>query len=109
MNLRIVIAVFQHREQNGITTLLYDDTTEKFIMDPDELLEGEVPPSTIYANYLSSKLASRPGWEVVNSPIEVLSNIDVQKLLADDAKSKITTEELNALIEEINSLKNDNK
>lgn len=96
-NLFIVIAVYQIKSTDGTTTLLYDDKTEKFIQDPELLEEGEIPPSTIYHNYLQSKFGKVPNCVVIKEPINVLTSISLQDLLIADAKEKLSEEELDAL------------
>lgn len=96
-NLFIVIVVYQIKSTEGTTTLLYDDKTEKFIQDPEVLAEGEVPPSTIYHNYLQSKFGKMPNCHVIKEPINVMTSVSLQELLIADAKEKLSLEELDAL------------
>jgi len=96
-NLYIVIAVYEFKNADGITTAVYDDETEKFIQDPEVLEVGQEPPSTIYHNYLQSKLGKLPNWRIVKAPINVVNSISLQELWVKDAKEKLSAEELEAL------------
>jgi len=99
----IVIAAKQVQYSDGTVSLVYDDATEKFIQDEDSYPEGEVSPSIQYLNYLQSKCPT--GYTVIRAELNVETSVNIQSLLANDAKLKLTDEELNALTQELVSLK----
>jgi hypothetical protein len=96
----IVIAAKRAIETNSneqIETLIYDDTTEKFIMDPENIPQGEMSPSQMYYNYLQEKFAKDSGFVIIRNELNIETSIDVQQILANEAKKKLTNEEFNAL------------
>lgn len=100
--LYIVIAANQIQNEDGTTSLIYDDSTEKFIEDEDNYPEGIIPPSIKYLNFLQSR-SQNSGFTVIRAELNVEKDINVQKLLSDYAKNKLTQEELNALTEELSA------
>lgn len=96
----IVIAAKRAIETSSneqVETLIYDDTTEKFIMDPDDLAEGEIPPSQIYYNYLQERFAKDSNFIIIKNELNIETSVNVQQILANEAKKKLTNEEFNAL------------
>ena len=96
----IVIAAKRAIETSSneqIETLIYDDTTEKFIMDPNDLAEGEISPSQMYYNYLQERFAKDSSFVIIRNELNIETSIDVQQILANEAKKKLTNEEFNAL------------
>lgn len=96
----IVIAAKRAIETSSneqVETLIYDDTTEKFIMDPDDLAEGEISPSQLYYNYLQERFAKNPDFVIIKNELNIETSVDVQQILANEAKKKLTNEEFNAL------------
>jgi hypothetical protein len=99
MKLYIVIAAQIAVNEKGQSVILYDDSTEKFILDPDELEEGVIAPSILYQNYLQNKFKDSPQFNIIRQLLNVDTSIDIDEILVNEAKSKLSEEELNAIIQ----------
>lgn len=77
-----------YRPGDELPTKLYDDLSEEHVSD-----EGI---ATKYGNYLAAK-----GLFFDKDTIEVKDTIDIESMLVEDAKSKLSPTELDALKNEI--------
>lgn len=80
----IVIALYAIKNIDGTTTIIYNDKSEKFISNEQVAKD--------YYDYLKQKDIS-PDYQVVMQKLLIESEIDIEKLLLEDAMGKLTPNE----------------
>lgn len=95
-NIYIVIACWAVKNHDGTTTIIYDDESEKFILDES----GDEVVVNNYYDYLKQK-NSNPDYIVVKQKLSIISEVNIDELLYKDAMGKLTQAERNTIEQKI--------